>query len=128
MSCSGTIGRTALVHQNHAPGVINQALLLVRPNTEITSDMLVCLMQSEYFQEQVFSGVAGSAMKNVASVRELNQILIPVPDLDAQTRFLAEVTKKTPLTSELVAMSSARNVASSALSSKILESAFKGEL
>jgi type I restriction enzyme S subunit len=37
VSCAGTIGRIAIAPENAEPGIINQALMRIRPNTDLVS-------------------------------------------------------------------------------------------
>lgn len=126
MSCSGTIGRVARVQPEDAPGLINQALLLVRPHAIIEPEMLTLLMESEYFQEKVSVGVTGSAMKNVASVRELKKTAIPVPVRSEQLRFIAALADYSSVGSQLHDVAVRRHSLTSSLSARLLESAFAG--
>lgn len=127
MSCSGTIGRIVRVQPEDTPGLINQALLLVRPHAIIEPEMLTLLMESEYFQEKVSVGVTGSAMKNVASVRELKKIVIPVPVRSEQLRFIAAVAEYSSVGSHLHDVAVRRHSLTSSLSARLLESAFAGD-
>ncbi|NQU21072.1 MAG: hypothetical protein HQ567_07300 [Candidatus Nealsonbacteria bacterium] len=49
MSCSGTMGRVAIVPDNIRRGIINQALLKLTPSDAVTSEFLKYWMDSSVF-------------------------------------------------------------------------------
>ena len=49
MSCSGTIGKVAIIPEGAKEGIINQALLKLTPHKEIDAHFLKYLMESKYF-------------------------------------------------------------------------------
>ncbi|MDB4310393.1 restriction endonuclease subunit S [Akkermansiaceae bacterium] len=79
MSCSGTMGKVALVPDGHPKGIINQALLKLTPTNAITGEFLLQWMQSPDFYDQLNKYSKGVAIKNVASVKTLKTIQIPLP-------------------------------------------------
>ena len=83
MSCSGTMGKIAVVPNNILKGIINQALLKITPNN-VDSYFLKRYMQSVIFQSEIFNLSKGVAIKNIASVKILKQIKIPHPPLKTQ--------------------------------------------
>jgi type I restriction enzyme S subunit len=89
MSCSGTMGKIAIVPQNIKKGIINQALLKLTPSKKISTIFLKLWMQSENFQESLKEYSGGAAIQNVASVAILKQIEIPLPPLPEQQRIVA---------------------------------------
>jgi type I restriction enzyme M protein len=92
LSCSGTIGRSAIFPKSAERGIINQALLRLRPNRErILPKFLKRLLDSPAFQAQLSKGAAGVAIQNVASVSEIKGFLIPVPPLEEQRAIVAEL-------------------------------------
>ncbi|HUH17973.1 N-6 DNA methylase [Albibacterium sp.] len=94
MSCSGTMGKVAIIPQNAPKGIINQALLKLTPTEKILPEYLKLLMESESFQEALNKTVMGVAIKNVASVKVLKELLIPVPEISLQKEIISEVQKK----------------------------------
>lgn len=89
MSCSGTMGKIAIVPENIKEGIINQALLKLTPSKKISTVFLKLLMQSESFQESLKEYSGGAAIQNVASVAILKQIEIPLPSLQEQQRIVS---------------------------------------
>jgi len=93
MSCSGTLGKIAVVPKNIKKGIINQALLKITPNAKIISkEYLKLVISSEYFQKILSSFSQGAAQTNVPSVKILKNILIPVPKIDEQIKILDKIS------------------------------------
>jgi type I restriction enzyme S subunit len=89
MSCSGTMGKIAIVPENIKKGIINQALLKLTPSKKISTIFLKLWMQSESFQDSLKEYSGGAAIQNVASVAILKQIEIPLPPLNEQERIVS---------------------------------------
>lgn len=89
MSCSGTMGKIAIVPENIKKGIINQALLKLSPSKKVSTVFLKLWMQSESFQDSLREYSGGAAIQNVASVAILKQIQIPLPPLNVQQRIVA---------------------------------------
>ncbi|HRG34238.1 MAG TPA: restriction endonuclease subunit S, partial [Saprospiraceae bacterium] len=89
MSCSGTMGKIAIVPKNIKKGIINQALLKLSPSKKVSAVFLKLWMQSESFQDSLKEYSGGAAIQNVASVAILKQIEIPLPPLPEQQRIVA---------------------------------------
>ena len=53
MSCSGTMGKVAIVPKNIKKGIINQALLKLTPSKIVSTVFLKLWMQSENFQQSL---------------------------------------------------------------------------
>jgi type I restriction enzyme, S subunit len=92
VSCSGTIGRISYLKDVIQPGVINQALLRIRLNKEILSDkFFLFIFRSEAFQRKILIETKGSAMLNIAGVKELKTIPIDLPPTKEQHRIVAKI-------------------------------------
>tara|TARA_B100001093_G_scaffold512422_1_gene582242 strand:- start:449 stop:1039 length:591 start_codon:yes stop_codon:yes gene_type:complete len=91
MSCSGTIGKTTIVPADAPVGIINQALLKITPSNVLNVNFLKFYMQSRLFHEQLMDTVDGAAIKNVASVKILKNIIIRLPPLAEQERVVAKL-------------------------------------
>ena len=91
MSCSGTMGRTAIVPEYAPPGVINQALLRIRVTERILTSFLKLWMDSPEFQQSIENVTYGAAIRNVASVRVLKALEVPLPALETQATVVAEI-------------------------------------
>ncbi|HDE0700351.1 TPA: restriction endonuclease subunit S, partial [Staphylococcus aureus] len=79
MSCSGTIGRLALIPHNYTKGIINQALIRFRTNHKIRSEFFLIFMRSNQMQRKILEANPGSAITNLVPVKELKLIPFPLP-------------------------------------------------
>lgn len=91
MSCSGTIGKVAIVPNNIKKGIINQALLMLTPNNKLNNIFLKLLMESNFFQNLLSENSTGAAIANVASVKVLKEIKIPIPPVSEQQRIVSKL-------------------------------------
>ena len=92
ISCSGTIGRIAVVPLHAALGVMNQALLKIDLDESIMlNSFFLGLWRSQSFEQQVLGMTHGTGMKNMKSMAELKGINFFLPPLNLQLRFAAIV-------------------------------------
>jgi type I restriction enzyme S subunit len=91
MSCSGTMGRIAIVPQGSKKGIINQALLKLAPDKNLSNMYLKLWMQSDNFQNSLKDYSGGAAIQNVASVSILKDIEVPVPPIDLQAEAVQKI-------------------------------------
>jgi type I restriction enzyme M protein len=91
MSCSGTMGRVAIIPDNAPSGVINQALLKLTPTDRVLGVFLKLWMESTNFQQSLADFTYGAAIKNVASVEILKGLRLPLPSLATQQAIVAEI-------------------------------------
>lgn len=125
ISCSGTMGRVAIVPKNIKVGIINQALLKITPNKKIlTSLFLKFIIESEWIQNKYFRNTAGSAIQNVTSVAALKKIKIPLPPLPLQQEFANLVVE---IEAEKTRQAESRKKLDE-LFSGLMQRAFTGEL
>ena len=91
MSCSGTMGKVAIIPANAPAGIINQALLKLDPTDRILGVFLKLWMESDNFQHSLADFTYGAAIKNVASVKILKGLRLPLPSLATQRAIVAEI-------------------------------------
>ena len=91
MSCSGTMGRTAIIPDNAPPGIINQALLKLTTTDKILNTFVKIWTDSANFQKSIEDIAFGAAIKNVASVNVIKGLQIPLPTLETQRAIVAEI-------------------------------------
>jgi type I restriction enzyme M protein len=92
ISCSGTMGRVYILPLDAPKGVINQALLKVTIDRDKTLAKYVeLILSSEEVQSRYFRDTSGAAIQNVASMKEMRAIPIPLPPLSIQRRIVAEI-------------------------------------
>ncbi len=94
ISCSGTIGRIAILPAWAKKGVINQALLKLTLNHRVILPHYFLFLFHQKVDELIAGNVRGSAMVNITSVKDLKKILWPIPPLDAQREITAEIEKQ----------------------------------
>lgn len=89
ISCSGTIGKIAIVPDDVKKGIINQALLKISlDHHKILPNYFKYLFESDLIQKRLTKISRGVAIKNVPSVKELKEISFPVPSVDLQIKIL----------------------------------------
>ncbi len=88
MSCSGTMGKVAIIPDNAPSGVINQALLKLTPTDRVLGVFLKLWMESTNFQHSLADFTYGAAIKNVASVEILKGLRLPLPPLATQQELV----------------------------------------
>lgn len=125
VSCSGTLGRVAIVPQTAPLGVINQALLRIRVNTErVTPLYLKTALESDETQRKLTGISHGTGLQNFPPMSEIRNLGIAVPPLTLQYEFSCRTsaveTLKTGLHASLAELNS--------LFSGLLHRAFRGEL
>lgn len=87
MSCSGTIGKVAIVPQHILGGIINQALLKITPLGIISPQFLKYFLES-FFQNPKEDLIYGSGIQNITSVGVLKSLKIPLPPLEKQKEIV----------------------------------------
>jgi restriction endonuclease S subunit len=91
MSCSGTMGKVAIIPKDAPIGIINQALLKLTPTEKILNVFLKLWMESANFQAGLDDVTYGAAIKNVASVAILKDLQIPLPPIAIQKEIVTEI-------------------------------------
>jgi type I restriction enzyme S subunit len=93
MSCSGTIGKVAIVPKGIPKGIINQALLKLTPKESLNVAFLKYYMESLTFKIEIAKNSQGAAIKNVASVAILKLIKVPLPTIEEQNQIVEKLDK-----------------------------------
>ncbi|MDY0324630.1 MAG: N-6 DNA methylase [Candidatus Cloacimonadaceae bacterium] len=97
MSCSGTMGKVAIIPDNAKPGIINQALLKLHPSDRVLSEYLSLILAGADFQKELIGQSIGVAIVNVPSVKTLKNTLIPLPNLTVQHSIVNHIEKEQKL-------------------------------
>lgn len=87
MSCSGTMGKIAIIPDDAPEGIINQALLKLTPKNGVSNKYLRYCFE-DTIAAQMNSEARGGAIKNVASVAVLKDIKIQIPSVEEQNRIV----------------------------------------
>ena len=128
MSCSGTMGRVAIVPEGIRQGIINQALLKLTPTVKVSGAFLKSWMESQVFQNALKEYAGGAAIQNVASVKILKEIKVFLPSIKEQKRIIEELEALHAETRRLESIYRKKITALDALKKSILHQAFTGEL
>src|SRR5690554_5978008 len=87
MSCSGTMGRFAIIQQDFKMGIINQALLKLTVKDHNSNIFVKFLMETENNQSKLLSQSAGGAIKNVVSVSQIKELSLLIPSIPEQQKI-----------------------------------------
>lgn len=105
ISCSGTIGKVDFIKENDKKGIISQALLILRPNTEIVNPKyLYYFFKSNYGYNCIVSRSMGSVQVNIAKREFIENIKINLPSKDNQNKIikiLENIDKKIDLNNKI---------------------------
>lgn len=91
ISCSGTMGKIAIVPETHKKGIINQALLKLTPKATVLPMFVKLYLESNGIQKKYFTNQSGAAIQNVVSVKELKEIPFPNISIDEQRAIVEQV-------------------------------------
>ncbi len=129
VSCSGTIGKIYRLPENSIKGVINQALLRIRIPEKLLSHLFFQnLFESTYFQTKILKDTKGSAMVNLAGIKELRLVLFAYCSLEEQKIIVHEIESRLSVCDKLEQTIEDSLKKSEALRQSILKKAFSGEL
>lgn len=86
ISCSGvSLGRIVELPNGVEEGIINQALLKITIDKNIINNKyFILLFRSPEFQNKILGNARGAAIQNIASVKELKNIKIKLPNIELQ--------------------------------------------
>lgn len=87
MSCSGTMGKFAIIPESHKRGVINQALLKLTVKKGYDIKFIRAVLELPSSQDNLLSQSAGGAIKNVVSVNQLKEMKFRIPNFKEQQKI-----------------------------------------
>lgn len=95
ISCSGVnLGKLAVIPDNSAKGIINQALLKITLNNEIiTNSLFVKIFTNENFKDKYFGYNRGCAIPNFPPMSDFKQFQFICPPLSLQQQFAVRIEK-----------------------------------
>ncbi|MCD4842961.1 MAG: restriction endonuclease subunit S [Methanosarcinales archaeon] len=89
ISCSGTVGRISIIDKDDPKGIISQALLILRPNTEkISSLFLYYFLTSKKGFNELINASQGAVQLNIAPRAVVEKIPVPTPSSEVQQRIV----------------------------------------
>jgi type I restriction enzyme S subunit len=129
ISCSGTIGKIALIPEKAERGIINQALLKLTIDRSLVIPIFFLeYFRFEKFQKKLLKETRGSAIKNINSVKEIKSIPFPLPPLPEQHQIVAEIERRLSLADQLKKVVEQSLKQAERLHQSILKHAFEGKL
>ena len=128
MSCSGTMGKVAIVPESAPIGIINQALLKMSPSKTLYPSYVKYYMDSPFFKQSLMKDAQGAAIQNVASVKILKEIELPHPPLEEQKRIVAHLDSLSEKVHQLEEIYTKQLADCDELKQSLLQKAFEGEL
>jgi len=127
--CSGTIGRLFKIPGNSPKGLINQALLIIRINREVISDKFFSLLfTSPFFQRLIVKDAKGTAMLNIAGVKEMKLVTIILPPIEEQHSIVQCIETRLSVADKMEESINQSLQQAEALRQSILKRAFEGKL
>lgn len=87
MSCSGTMGKFAIIPVDLEEGIINQALLKLTTKGDFNNHFVKISLETETNQRKLLSKSAGGAIKNVVSVSQIKELKLQIPSLTEQQKI-----------------------------------------
>jgi len=129
VSCSGTIGKIYRLPEKAPKGVINQALLRIRISENcVVHSFFKNLFESETFQRKILKDTKGSAMVNLAGVKELEVVPFAYCSLEEQQAIVSEIESRLSICDKIEQTIEDSLKKAEALRQSILKKAFNGEL
>lgn len=127
LSCSGSVGRVALVDKNDCYVMVRSAAL-IRPNSEILdSKYLMFVLQSPLLQEQIENSTKSTAQANIF-LGPIKKLTIPLVDISIQKNIVRNVETLFAFVDRLEARLQSAQTAAERLTPALLAKAFRGEL
>lgn len=116
VSCSGTVGKVAIVPSDIERGIINQALLkLSLHQSALLNEYFLVLFPAFFMETDTLTNLSGTAQKNIPGIEVLKTMPFPLPPLTEQKRIVAKVDELMALCDRLEAQQRERETRHAAL-------------
>jgi type I restriction enzyme, S subunit len=89
-----TLGKTAVVENEHLPANTNQAVAFIRPNSRVLPEFLLFWLQSPRIKEQTWLNAVQSAQPNL-SMASLGMFSVPLPPRHEQEIVIDGIKRDT---------------------------------
>ncbi len=127
LSCSGSVGRAALVDRDDYYVMVRSAAM-IRPNREILNPTFLMFgMQSPYLQEQILEKSSATAQSNIF-LGSIKGLKIPLPTLPEQQEIVRRVEDLFAFADRIEARLATAQKTVERLTPATLAKAFRGEL
>ncbi|MCE7580851.1 restriction endonuclease subunit S [Vibrio fluvialis] len=85
ISCSGTVGRISIIKESDPQGIISQALLILRVDSQkLLPDFLYYFLTSPVGKRELLNASQGAVQQNIAPRAVVEKIEVPLPDMSIQ--------------------------------------------
>jgi len=129
VSCSGTIGKLFMIPEKAPKGIINQALLIIRINRDLLLEkFFMHLFTSSFFQRLIIKDAKGTAMLNLAGVKDMKLVPVLLPPIREQQAIVAEIESRLSVCDKIEESIEQSLKQAEALRQSILKKAFEGKL
>jgi type I restriction enzyme S subunit len=129
VSCSGTIGKLFRLPEKSPRGVINQALLRIRIYDKLLSHKYFSnIFESLIFQKRIIDDAKGSAMQNLAGVKEMALVPFSICSTSEQNQIVQEIESRLSVADKIEESIGQSLKQAEALRQSILKKAFEGKL
>jgi len=129
VSCSGTIGKLFMIPEKAPKGIINQALLIIRINRDLLLEkFFMHLFTSSFFQRLIIKDAKGTAMLNLAGVKDMKLVPVLLPPIREQQAIVAEIESRLSVCDKIEESIEQSLKQSESLRQSILKKAFEGKL
>lgn len=92
ISCSGTIGSTSIIKDTDEKGIINQALLILRVDSNIIlPEYLMYYLKTYKGKKSITISSVGSVQENIAPRKVIENIKIKLPSIKEQIEILNKI-------------------------------------
>lgn len=92
ISCSGTVGKVSIISESDEKGIINQALLILRLNTNIVLPQYVkYYLESSLGYKSITANTNKAAQINIANREAIEKIEIPIPTINEQIHIIKQL-------------------------------------
>jgi len=93
ISCSGTLGKVSIIQESDPKGIISQALLLLRADTDvILPQYLQYFFASKKGYDSIVSRSSGSVQINISKRADIEQIPLELPPIEEQKTIVATLS------------------------------------
>ena len=93
ISCSGTLGKVSIIREGDPKGIISQALLLLRANTDvILPQYLQYFFSSKKGYDSIVSRSSGSVQVNISKRADIEKIPLELPPIDEQKMIVGTLS------------------------------------
>lgn len=89
ISCSGTVGKVTIIREDDPKGIISQALLILRADTnKVLPEYLKYFFTSQQGYNAIVSRSSGSVQVNISKREVIEQIPLSLPSLEEQGKIV----------------------------------------